>query len=417
MNQHKYTLRDILISFVIIISFLQRVIVQYIPLFSYYDEMIMAVLIILYLFFTLKKHAISKKDLSIWGIILLIIIVGLIGNMISGYKRNIVIVLNGIIVWFKSFIVYLTLDSILSREGRSTEVVINSIYLFARIFVLVAFIGLIISPITGAGVELLKTRMRYGFHPYKFIYSQPALLSWYCLATMMILTIANVSKYRKNNIIYRLMLTVVWLATLRSRAFVYVLVYWFLYYVLFIFDKKKLPKIKLRFLIFVGIVAIVVAGSAIERYFFSGNTTRSILLITGISIAIRFFPFGAGIANYATSASFKNYSSLYYDYGFNMIYRLNQSEDGMTELTDCYWPAVMGELGIIGLIFLMILFYKLGKILLSKSRFNKWIYYNTVFLIVTSLFSSVATAVFSSDAMILYILITCFGIYMGDSEL
>lgn len=135
------------------------------------------------------------------------------------------------------------------------------------------------------------------------------------------------------------------------------------------------------------------------------------MLTTGILIAIRFFPFGAGFANYATSASFKDYSPLYYDYGFNMIYRLNKSADGMTELTDCYWPAVMGEFGAVGIILMSLLLIFIGKRLLKKSKFNKWIYYNTLFFIVTSLFSSVATAVFSSDAMILYIIIVCLGVH------
>lgn len=416
MNQLKISLRDTLITFAVVLSFFQRIIVQYIPVFSYYDEIIMAILLASYLVMILKKNTIRKSDLRIWGLIFLIIVTGLIGNMTSGYERNMSTILSGILVWFKAFIEYVALDLILSKGDKSTDTVINKIHIFAKIFTLAAFIGLIVSPITGFGLERLSARMRYGFHPYKFIYRQPALFSWYCLAAMMVLTIANARKCCKNNIMYRLMLTVAWLATLRSRAFVFVLVYWFLYYVIFVFEEKNLPKIKLRYILFVGIVAVGIAGSAIEKYFFSGNTSRSILLITGISIAARFFPLGAGIANYATSVSFKNYSSLYYDYGFNIIYRLNQSEDGMTELTDCYWPAVMGEFGIIGLILLIILLWKIGKSLLLKSRFNKWIYYNTVFLILTSLFSSIATAVFSSDAMILYILISCMGIYMRDSE-
>ena len=83
----------------------------------------------------------------------------------------------------------------------------------------------------------------------------------------------------------------------------------------------------------------------------------------------------------------------------------------MTELTDCYWPAVMGEFGVIGTFIMIFLFVFIGKELIKRSRFNKWIYYNTLFFIVTSLFSSVATAVFSSDAMILYIIIVCLGVY------
>lgn len=418
MYKQKVSFRDIFILLIVSLSFLQRVIVEKIPQFSYYDECVMAIFLVGFLGLIIKKHMIYKYDLKILCFILALIIVGLIGNMRSGYSRTMGMILSGTLVWFKAFIVYVSFDYILKNLNGSIQSTIRILHKVAKMFVIASFVCLVISPVTKYGIELSAARARYGLHPFMFIYSQPALLSWYCLATMMILTIANVNavEMKCSNIKYRIILTVVWISTLRSRAFVFCLLYWLLYYAFFVFDRQSIPRIKLRYIIIAGICTLVVASGAIQKYFYSGETTRSILLTTGILIAIRFFPFGAGIANYATSASFKNYSSLYYDYGFNMIYRLNKSTDGMTELTDCYWPAVMGEFGVIGTFIMIFLLVFIGKELIKRSRFNKWIYYNTLFFIVTSLFSSVATAVFSSDAMILYIIIVCLGVYSYRTE-
>lgn len=412
MYKLKISYKNVVIFLIVILCFLQRVIVGKIPQFSYYDECLMVIFLCGFLGIILKKHTIYKFDLKILCLIAALIIVGLVGNARSGYSRSIGTILSGILVWFKAFIAYISVDGILENSNISTKSTIKILNVVAKLFVIISFLCLLISPITKYGVELLSARARYGLHPFMFIYSQPALLSWYCLAAMMILTISNADEEERcDNLKYRIILTIVWVSTLRSRAFVFCLIYWLLYYVFFVFDKKKIPKIKVRYIVIVGICTLVVANSAIQKYFYSGETTRSILLTTGILIAIRFFPFGAGLANYATSASFKDYSPLYYDYGFNMIYRLNKSTDGMTELTDCYWPAVMGEFGVVGIILMSLLLICIGKRLLKKSKFNKWIYYNTLFFIVTSLFSSVATAVFSSDAMILYIIIVCLGVH------
>ena len=417
MHELKISYRDAFILLIVTLSFLQRVIVGVIPQFSYYDECVMAVLFIGFLRTTMKQHMIHKYELKVFSLILALIIVGLIGNVNSEYFRSMNTILSGILVWFKAFIVYISFNRLLKNSSTSTHSTVRIVHSVAKLFAISSFACLLLSPITKYGLELSAARARYGLHPFKFIYSQPALLSWYCLAAMMILTIANVDKkVRYSNLKYRIALTIVWISTLRSRAFVFCIVYWLLYYAFFVFDKRKMPKIRLKYVITVGICALVVANGAIQKYFYSGATTRSILLTTGILIAARFFPFGAGIANYATSASFKDYSPLYYDYGFNMIYRLNKSEDGMTELTDCYWPAVMGEFGVMGTFLMVFLLLVIGNDLLKKGRVNKGIYYNAIFFIITSLFSSVATAVFSSDSMILYIIIVCLGVYSCSTE-
>lgn len=176
----------------------------------------------------------NKKayDLKILCFILALIIVGLIGNMRFGYSRTMGTILSGTLVWFKAFIVYVSFDYILKNLNESMQSTIRILHKAAKLFVIASFVCLVISPVTKYGIELSAARAKYGLHPFMFIYSQPALLSWYCLATMMILTIANMNavEMKCSNIKYRIILTVVWISTLRSRAVVFCLLYWLLYY-------------------------------------------------------------------------------------------------------------------------------------------------------------------------------------------
>lgn len=409
--------RNILFTIVVFLSIFQRVIVEYVPAFSYYDELLTLGMVALYIVAIFKQKKIKKRDFKIFALIFITIICGIIGNLISGYSRSTSLILNGILVWFKSFIIYVCANKYFEQVSVSTNGIIASLAKGTRIFICAAFLGLVLSTITHWGIEPLAARMRYGLHPYEFIYSQPALLSWYCIAFAMILSLDNAMGNEQKNFKYLVLLSIVWAFTLRSRAFVFILCYWFLYVVLFKVNGQKMPKIRMRYVLAIGCIALVAAKPAVEKYFLSGTTTRAILLLTGIDIAKRFFPFGAGFANYATSASYKVYSPLYYYYGFNHIYRLNEVTDGMTELTDCYWPAVMGELGALGLILIVYILVTVGKSLVQNSTHNRWMFLTVLFLIITSLFSSVATNIYSSDSMVVYTMIVCIGIHLKTEHM
>lgn len=51
------------------------------------------------------QHSLKKKDFNVFALIFLTIISGGIGNIISGYNRSLSLILNGILVSFKSFII------------------------------------------------------------------------------------------------------------------------------------------------------------------------------------------------------------------------------------------------------------------------------------------------------------------------
>jgi len=75
---------------------------------------------------------------------------------------------------------------------------------------------------------------------------------------------------------------------------------------------------------------------------------RLVLYITSVTIATDYFPLGAGLGRYGSPMSRVDFSPLYAEYGLDRIW-------GLTPLfrayvTDTFWPHVLGEIGVFGLI-------------------------------------------------------------------
>ena len=130
---------------------------------------------------------------------------------------------------------------------------------------------------------------------------------------------------------------ILWISTLRSRAFMYstilVLLHW------------KVVKKQEKFRLSIGnifatlIVLCFFAADQFETYFSNTATARSNFLRYGIYTMQRYFPLGSGFATYGTDSAVKYYSKLYVEYGFKDVYGLNPSNPMFAH--DTYWPAIM----------------------------------------------------------------------------
>lgn len=397
--------RLIYTTFIILLLF-QRVFTQYISFFSYIDEIIMIILAFTYLLRIIRRKSILKDEGIILGILALFVLSGILGNALSEYSRKLSLIENTIIFWIKSFIVFLSTYSYFRGNKDDAKIVVKNISRIMKVIVCIATIMLITSPVTHIGIETYSWRVRYGLHAFCFLYSKASIFSWYCIAYMLILTLDNAIN-KKRNTPYLIMTSICWVMTLRSRAFAYVVCYWILYILFYKVDKSKLAKvkkIKLRHIICILTIAILIAVPAIKKYFGNHDTSRYILLTTGIDIAINKFPLGYGFSTFGTTASYLEYSPVYVKYRFNNIYALN-GENGGNELIDSYWPALLGETGIIGTALIVLLVSYIFKKAISKAKKNQITYMCVIFLLLTSMFSSLVTAVFSADIMILYFMI------------
>lgn len=123
------------------------------------------------------------------------------------------------------------------------------------------------------------------------------------------------------------------------------------------------------------LILIAVAWNKISYYFIEGGAdimsgadleemseafARPILFYAGGLILLDFFPFGCGLASFASNASATNYSTLYYDYGLDKVYGLSPSYSSF--IADAYYPTLC-QFGFVGIaLFIFYWYWVLRKV-------------------------------------------------------
>lgn len=138
-------------------------------------------------------------------------------------------------------------------------------------------------------------------------------------------------------------------------------------YILFFFTKGKNKgnisfKTILLFIIIVAI-AIILNKEKFSMYFINGldeGMARTHLYAGSINILRDYFPIGSGLGTFGTDASGLYYSQLYYDYNLYNIFGCRPEDygTGFSFFMDTFYPVVIAQFGLIGLILLGIFWIK-----------------------------------------------------------
>lgn len=153
------------------------------------------------------------------------------------------------------------------------------------------------------------------------------------------------------------------------------------------------------FLFFADKIVKILSG-AISGYITDVNpykVARDALYLTGFKIAWDYFPFGAGFGTFGGWMSRVNYSPLYYKYGLRHVWGLSPEHGGF--INDTFWPHIMAELGIIGFIFYLLIFYQFFKysikgIKLLKAPFQRSFALGTLMVLISSLVQSIKLTIY-----------------------
>jgi hypothetical protein len=78
------------------------------------------------------------------------------------------------------------------------------------------------------------------------------------------------------------------------------------------------------------------------------SQARTVLYAGALLLAQMHFPLGAGIGSYGSYGSVTNYSPLYYEFGMNSVFGM--SPDYPNFIQDAFWPQIIGETGLLGVI-------------------------------------------------------------------
>lgn len=402
-------------SIIIYLFVFQRALVGSISAFNYMDELFSIIVGICLLAKMLsKKIRLNADEMAILWMLILVCVIGVIGNVVSGLVNQPMYIAIDVISTLKVWLAYYAI--VMTNWKRHVyDELIQLLAKLGRLLVWIMLFFLILSQIIDIG---MTASARYGIRSFQFVYNVPGNFSkmFYFLVPLLTADLFYKSSlYKKFAIAAAL---IVWASTMRSRAFAFIAVFLLMAGFFFTSNGKKWgekirKKIKLVYIIPVCIVAIVICWNQLVFYFTSDTQARSVLLRFGLLTMITYFPLGAGFGTFGSDVAATQYSPLYKKYGFNSIYGMRQNE--IYFLNDNYWPMIMGQFGVFGTVLVLAALIKFMRMTINSTKENKYLYFSTFSALGFLLLSSVASKSYSEFSSIcVFILI---GIFVKRSRL
>ena len=399
----------LLIYFTIIAVLLLQVIIQkYIGFVKYIDEII-ALGATIYTAYALFRKRAEKKIVYSLIIMFIIFVVGLISNFMFSVETRIPAIITDMATLFKGYIsffgFYLLFDNM---EETEKNTVIKYLARLCTVIIIPGFILLFVNLFVNINMH---TDYVYGLRAFHYIFLRVGNLKTFCVRSLIIFTLAliNNKKREKEITAYIIMSLVLMVSTLRARAFIIAFLY-IIGYIFFIVLKKN--KFKLRYTLPTVIPLLIIAAPKIQYYFANTKRARYVLLKYGFETAKKYFPLGAGFATYGTYAASTYKSILYKKYNFNKYHGLSDNFGAF--LTDNYWPAIMGEFGIIGVILFCALIINIIRMIFEATKDKLHQRFIALFGIVTMIIESTVSSSFSdSHAVFTMLLIAVAITYKG----
>lgn len=112
-----------------------------------------------------------------------------------------------------------------------------------------------------------------------------------------------------------------------------------------------------------GVALIFVGRYQIDTYLTKEGTARRVFYEYAVKNANTYFPFGSGFATYGSAEAAKNYSPLYYQYGFVNVWGMSPNYKAF--LTDTYWASVLGQFGWIGIVLMGVVYIRVFRSMTS----------------------------------------------------
>jgi len=185
---------------------------------------------------------------------------------------------------------------------------------------------------------------------------------------------------------------------------------------IFVSGRKRLPAIMV--LVPIVIIAFILLGPAITDlfeskiniYFGAGSAekvARNALYVKSVDVALDYFPFGAGMGRYGSFLSKLYYSPVYEYYALSRIWGM--SKENPLFITDTFWPMILGETGLLGLLlYLLILLTfirtQISRIKTAAAPEVKAFHLGTLMIIISGMVESIADPIFTSPPSAVFVL-------------
>ena len=391
----KKNFKDAFIIFIITYLLISELLLNKINFFKYTDE-IMTIIFGIYIFFKLvtSKIIVKKEFKNIFYSYIIIIIIGILGNLIFKVQLNKLAIALDILSFSKIFICSIGLSIIIGKED--TNNIINKFYLPSKIFLVIATICGIISLFINIG---MRGEKRFGFYAYNFLYVHEHIFSITILIAYLFLKNYEVKENKKNTI-YKILAIICMILTTKGPSLI-----WACSILIIEIYFKKNSKLNIFIISVFAIIIILLGQYQIKTYIQTTDSPRYLLYKYSIINMDKYKPLGSGFATYGSDMAGKNYSELYYRYGFNDRYGMSKDQGWF--LNDNYWPMILGQFGIISTIIYIYIYYNLYKIIINAkidSRLKGSIVSCVVYLTIHSLGSSTPSTSVAVTLMLVIIL-------------
>lgn len=381
------TKREVLYIICAVFIFFEIYLMEEVNLFRYMDEAI-AVACLIKVITSAFQRKLDRMHIYMLLMMALLMCIGLASNYFAEMQTHWKPIVTDIGSTFKVFVTYIG-ASLYLRPVKSKKRIISALAVVMRCFVVVLF-GCMVLHFTG--IYRMGNDVRYGLPSFQFINFGAGQLSFMFYAVFLILTAdLRYDDHKKNRkILFLILAGIVWVSTLRTRAFMYVLGYVGLYYLIIV--KNYHIRFNWKTVLLAAAVLYIFSADQVDLYFNNPDNARARFLRFGFFTMERFFPFGAGFATYGTDAAVVYYSRLYNQYRFPLVWGLSPSYPIFAH--DTYWPAIMGQFGAFGLVVMILILVCLCLDIIKKSKCDKYAYLAGMFIIITQVSSSIATATF-----------------------
>ena len=358
---------------------------------SYVDEAL-GIISGVYLIYLLIASKLQKRDFIITLLMILTIIVGIVGNLYSNLVSSKFVIAVDIIAEFKALLVFFAFKYFVNEETRDGTV--KLLYKISKIFIIIAFIFGILTIFVNTG---MYTSKRYGLPSYKFIF--PMEFQFFIvelLALYVMLEYKNL--FPKKNIKKYIVMSIFTMVLITKGS---PLIFAFVFSVLIYYFRKN-KKIKMKVLIPIVIVGTILGWFQIKTYLLNENAPRYLFFKYSFVTANEYFPAGSGFATFGSDMTARNYSKLYYKYGFYKLFGMNPKDSSF--LSDTFWPMAIAQFGwICGLIYICIYLYIFRFFSTGKYSSNIKAYLYAVLL--QFYIHAIGSAILSSSAGVLGFLI------------
>lgn len=354
--------------------------------------------LILFFYCGLNYKKIKYKDKKIALCFISMVIIGIISNVFSGIDRKFSYILFDIVLISKTFIGYLGMKILISKEKYKDEIV-NLLYPIARVLLVVIFLCGTINIFHDIG---MTKGYRYGFPSFCFVFNQPAHCALFVAILIAIVLLKEELSHKYNWLVIIGLISMIY--TTKGMGLIIVASYLVLLF--FIINKGT---IKWYHFAILGIVAFFVLGYQIDEYLMDTTAPRAKFIIYGFEIAKKYFPFGSGFATYGSEMATRYYSPLYYMIGFSGMNGLRPGYD--MYLNDNYMASILGQFGFFGLLLhiLALVFIFRGLLEAKDENFKRKSFMISIFIGLISIF--IASGAYKTIlGMLLFMIL---GIYEG----